>query len=181
MASGEFLTEVQDDDEVQEYNENNSHHGGSQLSEDQEDGHTDTDADDSDVDAQGPRTSKEKKRFQYQIFRSFAAQQTEKITEKEVKEAIKNTNDDNLSIRDILAKQETSASISPRDYQTELFRKAKDENIIAVLDTGSGKTHIATLLLRHILDIELEARARRGPHKIAFFLVRVFFQRLTYL
>jgi endoribonuclease Dicer len=39
------------------------------------------------------------------------------------------------------------------------------------LDTGSGKTHIATLLLRHILDEELEDRAKGNIHKIAFFLV----------
>ncbi|KAF2121559.1 dicer-like protein 1 [Lophiotrema nucula] len=97
---------------------------------------------------------------------------TTQITEKEVKDAIEATNDENLSIRDILAKQETSAQItSPRDYQTELFQKAKQENIIAVLDTGSGKTHIATLLLRHILDLELESRSKGGPNKIAFFLV----------
>jgi endoribonuclease Dicer len=43
------------------------------------------------------------------------------------------------------------------------------------LDTGTGKTHIATLLLRHILDVELEARAKGDPHKIAFFLVSLDF------
>lgn len=114
----------------------------------------------------------EKRRLQNEIFRAYAAQKTEEITEKEVKEAIKHEKDEVLSIRDILAKQENSSRIhSPRDYQTELFEKAKEENIIAVLDTGSGKTHIATLLLRHILDKELEDRAKGGPHKLAFFLV----------
>lgn len=39
---------------------------------------------------------------------------------------------------------------SPREYQIELFEKAKEKNVIAVLDTGSGKTLIAVLLLRHI-------------------------------
>ena len=33
-----------------------------------------------------------------------------------------------------------------RAYQAELFEKAKEENIIVVLDTGSGKTLIATLV-----------------------------------
>ncbi|KAF2803072.1 endoribonuclease dcr-1 [Mytilinidion resinicola] len=53
----------------------------------------------------------------------------------------------------------------------ELFEKAKQENIIAVLDTGSGKTHIATLLLRYIIDEELESRAKENPPRLAFFLV----------
>ncbi|KAH7116051.1 dicer-like protein 1 [Dendryphion nanum] len=83
-----------------------------------------------------------------------------------------NTSNSDLSIRDILAKQETSAKIiNPRDYQIELYERAKEENTIAVLATGSGKTHIATLLLRHILDLELEARSKREAPKTAFFLV----------
>lgn len=39
---------------------------------------------------------------------------------------------------------------APRHYQLEIFEKAKENNIIAVLDTGSGKTMIALLLLKHI-------------------------------
>lgn len=139
----------------------------------QQDGY-DSDSDiDCDVErSHGPGSLNEKRRLQNEIFRAYAAQKTEEITEKEVKEAIKSEKDEVLSIRDILAKQENSSQInSPRDYQTELFQKAKEENIIAVLDTGSGKTHIATLLLRHILDKELEDRAQGGPHKLAFFLV----------
>ncbi|KAF2682135.1 hypothetical protein K458DRAFT_342502 [Lentithecium fluviatile CBS 122367] len=114
----------------------------------------------------------EKKRVENAIFAAYASRRTKEITENEVKEAIRITKDDQLSIRDILAKEENSRKITnPRDYQTELFQRAKDGNIIAVLDTGTGKTHIATLLLRHILDVELEARAKGAPHKIAFFLV----------
>ncbi|TGO58073.1 hypothetical protein BOTNAR_0188g00060 [Botryotinia narcissicola] len=60
---------------------------------------------------------------------------------------------------------------SPRDYQLELFEKAKKQNIIAVLDTGSGKTFIAVLLLRWIMDQELEDRAIGKPHRVSFFLV----------
>ncbi|UNI16858.1 Dicer-like protein 1 [Purpureocillium takamizusanense] len=60
---------------------------------------------------------------------------------------------------------------TPREYQIELFERAKDKNLIIVLDTGSGKTLIAALLLRHTLDQELERRARGEPNKIAFFLV----------
>jgi endoribonuclease Dicer len=87
---------------------------------------------------------------------------------------LKGANEEQLSIRDILAKQETTVRITnPRDYQTELFQRAKCGNTIAVLDTGSGKTHIATLLLKHVLDEELENRAKGGVHKTAFFLVRL--------
>ncbi|KAH6856644.1 dicer-like protein 1 [Chaetomium sp. MPI-CAGE-AT-0009] len=60
---------------------------------------------------------------------------------------------------------------SPRDYQLELFERAKTQNTIAVLDTGSGKTLIAALLLRWIIENELEDRSKSLPKRIAFFLV----------
>ncbi|KAG9246055.1 dicer-like protein [Calycina marina] len=60
---------------------------------------------------------------------------------------------------------------SPRAYQTELFDLAKEKNVIAVLDTGSGKTLIAVLLLRHVFAQELEDRARGKAKKVSFFLV----------
>ncbi|KAJ3051816.1 Dicer-like protein 1 [Rhizophlyctis rosea] len=44
----------------------------------------------------------------------------------------------------------------PRQYQLELFERAKKSNIIAVMDTGTGKTLIACLLIRHILSLEYE-------------------------
>ncbi|KAJ4352331.1 Dicer-like protein 1 [Didymosphaeria variabile] len=132
---------------------------------------------DSDIDKDGPSShapgsSKEKRAAQNAIFRAFAIKKEEQITEKEVKEALQEIEDSKLSIKQLLKKQETSVSISnPRDYQTELFQRAKDDNIIAVLGTGSGKTHIATLLLRHILDLELDSRKKRQPPKVSFFLV----------
>lgn len=134
--------------------------------------------DDLDIDADGarphgPKTTSEKRRAQNEVMRAFAANISAHITQKEVEEAAsKGANEEQLSIRDILAKQETTVRITnPRDYQTELFQRAKQQNILAVLDTGSGKTHIATLLLRHILDEELESRAHGGLHRVAFFLV----------
>ncbi|KAL2189647.1 hypothetical protein L209DRAFT_722470 [Thermothelomyces heterothallicus CBS 203.75] len=60
---------------------------------------------------------------------------------------------------------------SPRDYQLELFELAKTRNTIAVLDTGSGKTLIAALLLRWTIQNELESRSSGLPKRIAFFLV----------
>ncbi|KAI1420974.1 hypothetical protein F5Y12DRAFT_790634 [Xylaria sp. FL1777] len=60
---------------------------------------------------------------------------------------------------------------SPREYQTELFERAKQKNIIAVLDTGTGKTLIAALLLRHVVEQELDDRRAGQEHRLAFFLV----------
>jgi endoribonuclease Dicer len=138
---------------------------------------------DSDIDADhahAPKTTSEKRRAQNEVMRAFVANISAHLTQKEVDEAVsKGTNDEQRSIRDILASQETAVRISnPRDYQTELFQRAKTENTIAVLDTGTGKTHIATLLLRHVLEEELEDRAKGNTHKIAFFLVRNTLARL---
>lgn len=126
--------------------------------------------------AHGPKTTSERRRAQNEVMRAFAANISAHVTQKEVEEAAsKGANEEQLSIRDILAGQETTVRITnPRDYQTELFQRAKTENTIAVLDTGSGKTHIATLLLRHVLDEELENRAKGCVHKMAFFLVIYF-------
>ena len=87
-----------------------------------------------------------------------------------------------------MAKQESNVIITdPREYQLELFEKAKKQNIIAVLDTGqcfgdhpnfainlyagSGKTLIAVLLLKYMIDKELEDRAAGKRRRISFFLV----------
>ncbi len=88
-----------------------------------------------------------------------------------------------------MAKQESNVIITdPREYQLELFEKAKKQNIIAVLDTGqymmwqsnqpptnlvagSGKTLIAVLLLKYMIDKELEDRAEGKKRRISFFLV----------
>ena len=130
--------------------------------------------------AHGPKTTSERRRAQNAILKAFAANINAHVTQREIEEAAsKSANEERLSIRDILAKQETTVRITnPRDYQTELFQRAKGENIIAVLDTGSGKTHIATLLLKHVLDEELENRAKDCVHKIAFFLVSAPISRI---
>ncbi|CZS96253.1 related to Dicer-like protein 1 [Rhynchosporium agropyri] len=60
---------------------------------------------------------------------------------------------------------------NPREYQIELFNKAKEKNIIAVLATGSGKTNIALLLLEHTFSQELEDRKGSSMKRIALFLV----------
>jgi endoribonuclease Dicer len=57
-----------------------------------------------------------------------------------------------------------------REYQQELFERAKDENIIAVLDTGMGKTLIAAMLIRHMLEQDLFSIAKDNRPKTVFFL-----------
>lgn len=82
-----------------------------------------------------------------------------------------NTIDETRSIKELIGEAEDKRIIdSPRDYQLELFERAKTQNLIAVLDTGSGKTLIAILLLRWTMDQELERRATGTSRKICCFL-----------
>ena len=57
-----------------------------------------------------------------------------------------------------------------REYQQELFERAKEENIVAVLDTGMGKTLIAAMLIRHTLEKGLIESAEGTARKAIFFL-----------
>ncbi|KAF2838659.1 hypothetical protein M501DRAFT_1031732 [Patellaria atrata CBS 101060] len=132
----------------------------------------DDQSDEEDNGLEAAHTTKEKKREQNTIFKSWVTKKVDASFTKEINDAMKTTDDEVLSIRGLLAKQEgTNIIKDPREYQMELFERAKQENIIAVLDTGSGKTLIAVLLLRHILDQELENRAAGKAPRIAFFLV----------
>ncbi|KAE8352631.1 ATP-dependent helicase dcl1 [Aspergillus coremiiformis] len=80
--------------------------------------------------------------------------------------------DAELSTACLVAKQDAGAGmLDPREYQVELFERAKSQNTIAVLDTGSGKTLIAVLLLKHVIQIELIDRADGRPPRLSFFLV----------
>jgi endoribonuclease Dicer len=121
---------------------------------------------------QGPSTADEKRKAQRTIFKSWLFDKAKEVTSERVKNELNSKNDEELSIRNLLQKQEKPNTIkNPREYQLELYERAKNENTIAVLDTGSGKTLIAVLLLRHIIDEELERRAAGQPHRISFFLV----------
>ncbi|KAJ6139597.1 hypothetical protein N7471_006083 [Penicillium samsonianum] len=80
--------------------------------------------------------------------------------------------DAELSTARLLANTEPGGGVlDPREYQIELFERARASNTIAVLDTGSGKTLVAVLLLKHILQIELNKRANGTKPRVAFFLV----------
>ncbi|KAH9063782.1 hypothetical protein EDB83DRAFT_2519936 [Lactarius deliciosus] len=58
-----------------------------------------------------------------------------------------------------------SSGLIPRRYQEEIFAKAQQRNVIAVLDTGSGKTLICAMLIKWI-------SAQKNPQKkVIIFLV----------
>lgn len=122
-----------------------------------------------DVEAPLPRKRKvgEDRRRQNAIFESYVQAQARKTP---ANLPVGEDEDQTIStlVRQFGAPQIIS---SPREYQLELYERAIKENIIAVLDTGSGKTLIAVLLLKHILEQELDNRASGKPKRVAFFLV----------
>ena len=60
---------------------------------------------------------------------------------------------------------EVTEALLPRRYQEEIFSRAQERNVIAALDTGSGKTYISTLLIKWIVTRDA------GQDKITVFLV----------
>jgi endoribonuclease Dicer len=60
----------------------------------------------------------------------------------------------------LLEDMEEGATV-PRSYQMEMFHKAMAGNVIAVLDTGSGKTLISCLIIKHVHNIDFENKASR--------------------
>ncbi|KAH0556704.1 hypothetical protein GP486_005507 [Trichoglossum hirsutum] len=114
----------------------------------------------------------DKRRRQNAKFHSWFSNRAKTICHEDLKTATQAVDDAALSTRSLISRQESTVIITdPREYQTELFERAKKQNIIAVLDTGSGKTLIAVLLIRHVLDQELGNRALGNPPRITFFLV----------
>ena len=98
----------------------------------------------------------DRKRQMNAAFDDFALEQAQTFAEEDDKN-LQSMDDSRLTARGLMAKMETENIINnPREYQMELFDRAKKENIIAVLPTGSGKTLIAVLLLQHVIDKELE-------------------------
>jgi endoribonuclease Dicer len=63
------------------------------------------------------------------------------VTKEDIKSALENAHQPQGSTSRILAEQDFTAAITdPREYQIELFEKAKERNTIAVLDTGITTT-----------------------------------------
>ena len=59
-----------------------------------------------------------------------------------------------------------------RQFQSALYARAKQQNVIAVVDTGCGKTFIASMLIRDAINSEISARQQGQAYsKIGFFVV----------
>ncbi|KAG8732492.1 Dicer-like protein 1 [Ceratobasidium sp. 423] len=63
-----------------------------------------------------------------------------------------------------VAAVEATGRLIPRLYQQEIFHRAVNENVICAMDTGSGKTQIAVMLLKHIMSLRA---ADSNPKKAA--------------
>ncbi|KAG0207033.1 Dicer-like protein 1 [Mortierella sp. GBA30] len=76
-------------------------------------------------------------------------------------------------------------SDAPRSYQIAVAERAMRENIIAVSDTGTGKTLISVILLKSVVAQARQEAERTGQQKkIAFFVVNkvpLVFQQLAYI
>ena len=58
-----------------------------------------------------------------------------------------------LSFKYLVQKLKTNAApCQLNQFQVDLLEKAKKENSIIFLGTGSGKTFIATMLVKHYMD-----------------------------
>ncbi|PGH00288.1 endoribonuclease Dicer [Blastomyces parvus] len=122
--------------------------------------------------SQAPLSEEGRRQRQNAKFQALLSTRTETLTAEDIQRATKAKHDSELSMNNLIDKQDFSSVIhDPREYQLELFEKAKTANIIAVLDTGSGKTLIAVLLLKHMIQNELTDRANGKPPRISFFLV----------
>ncbi|KAI9801798.1 MAG: hypothetical protein M1825_003171 [Sarcosagium campestre] len=134
---------------------------------------SDSDSDkDGDISLSKDLRAVERRKVQKAKFNSWFSKRAEKIAMEDPKLTKSAVDDEVQSAKYLMGQQESAVIISsPREYQLELFERAKERNIIAVLDTGSGKTLIAVLLLRHIIDQELEDRGTGKAPRISFFLV----------
>ena len=124
------------------------------------------------------------KREQRDAFQREVNKYTASKDKKDRSAALKEKSQSKDTLRSILAQNNTRNELisSVRAYQTELFEKAKTQNTIAVLDTGSGKTLIAILLLKDALEKEMNDRQLGEPRRLAFFLVlpsNIAFQDLS--
>lgn len=132
-----------------------------------------SDEDDSPI-LDAPKGHMEKRRAQKAIFETWLQSDAAKEARKpKARLDDRELADEQLSIHSLMAKQQDAEPLikHARDYQIELFERAKEQNVIACLSTGSGKTLVAALLLKWIIENELEDRAAGKQPRIAFFLV----------
>jgi hypothetical protein len=66
-------------------------------------------------------------------------------------------------MHDIQPIKQSPALLVTRGYQEEMLKQSLHQNTIIALDTGSGKTHIAVLRLKHEME--------KGTIKVGSFLL----------
>ncbi|KAI8909956.1 hypothetical protein DFJ77DRAFT_112009 [Powellomyces hirtus] len=86
----------------------------------------------------------------------------------------------NANANDLVDPLLTLTKTAPRAYQLELLEKAKQGNVIAVVDTGAGKTLVSVLLIKHMLMLE-EQRKKRRPCVFLVPLVPLVLQQEAYI
>ena len=75
-------------------------------------------------------------------FRRFSSR-AEKLAETDDQEITKTDDDDAQTAAYLIGRQESNVIITgPREYQIELFERAKQENTIAVLPTGKNSQEV---------------------------------------
>ncbi|KAH6872047.1 P-loop containing nucleoside triphosphate hydrolase protein [Thelonectria olida] len=119
----------------------------------------------------GGRKITERKRLDNAAFHDWVVKNQRESTRSSMAMAALNDPQNQSAAHLVTTSENRKIIVSPREYQVELFERATRKNTIVVLPTGSGKTLIAALLLRHYLERELEDRARGKTKRVAFFVV----------
>ncbi|KAG0213570.1 Dicer-like protein 1 [Mortierella sp. GBA30] len=78
---------------------------------------------------------------------------------------------DKITESNVLPSVTPDPYLTPRRYQVELFKKAQQGNVIAVMDTGSGKTLVAVMLIKEMIRREKDSLRILTERKICFFVV----------
>ncbi|KAF8477226.1 hypothetical protein BDZ91DRAFT_672698 [Kalaharituber pfeilii] len=117
------------------------------------------------------RSMRQKKQRHNALFAAYIASQKQELKVQLASATNRDEVDEDLMSAKLMISSTDVIINDPREYQLELFETAKQQNTIAVLDTGSGKTLIACLLLRHTVDQELQARSMGQQRRVSFFLV----------
>lgn len=98
--------------------------------------------------------TRESKQYQIKIFN----QKKETLGEKTLKNLYSILTKKHLKETKVKKKTDSKHIITkPTEYQEEMFRKAKEKNIIVFLETGLGKTYISILLIKDIFGEPREA------------------------
>ncbi|EDN06056.1 predicted protein [Histoplasma mississippiense (nom. inval.)] len=93
---------------------------------------------------QGPINVEDLRQKQNAKFKALLSRVSETITAEDIQRATKVKTESELSMTNLIENQDfTSVIHDPREYQLELFEKAKAANIIAVLDTETWEKHFS--------------------------------------